>query len=147
MDIQCSVQFWREGIRRIIACRRSPRGGVQPRHQTLILAGPHPITVPQESNCTCPTYWKLLSPPPSPSRLHKQHQHTDWDAAKTHRVEVSYTVPTYEWNVILWTPDFVQLPRGPTGKQPVQQPWPLRLVRHEKTCSTWLVTQLCFLSN
>ncbi|KAJ4938451.1 hypothetical protein JOQ06_003070 [Pogonophryne albipinna] len=33
----CRLQK-REGIRRIIASRQSPRGGVQPRHQTLIRA-------------------------------------------------------------------------------------------------------------
>lgn len=52
-----------EGIRRIIGCRQSPGGGVQPRHQTLIQSWPHPITVPQEPKPHLPP---ILTSPRSP---------------------------------------------------------------------------------
>lgn len=72
-----------------------------------------------------------------------------WDAVKSQEVEVRgrWTLGGFPPMNEMSTPGFVQLPRAPADTSPVQQPWPLRLVRHEKTCSVWLVTRLCFLSN
>lgn len=48
--------------------RQDPRGRVQSCHQTLILAGPHPITVPQEPRLHLP-HMAATSKPPSPTPL------------------------------------------------------------------------------
>lgn len=81
-----------------------PRGGVQARRQTLIPVGLHPITVPQEPRCTCPTHGQQS--PPSPIS----------QPACKHTLDAGRICSYLDQRLV---PDIVQLEAAPSGSTAV----------------------------
>lgn len=151
----CCVQFGdcrlerRERIRRIIACRQESQG----------------MSATPSSNTH--SGWASSHYSPPGAKLHLPHRLTTTQSASTHphartTRQITAAISQYlklrccintqttgSWvDFYLWMNCRHHILSNYrallTGASPVQQPWPLWLVKHEKTCSTWPVAQLCF---